>query len=348
MDPAARSPDSPERIAAAAATGGTSLRLRCSVAAGGGEGGAGSGPVLHDLRCTAELHPEVIAAAAGQLARSAVEAAEQAEAGAGAGAGTARARAAAPRAAGDLAGAPGSTADAEAPQARLELVRADCSVCPLAREVPEAGADSAAGAGRSIAGLDRAVARAEQLVDSAGLNCEIVQVEQPLREGGARPRRWQRGALFSALRRRRDPAELQPVRPVSVPAISPERGVLLAALPRATVPVPAPSRRGCTACRACEQVCPTEAIMWRATERVTDFGVVPMDCVACGLCVQTCPEDVLELTGQADVGGPVQVLHRVITARCERCDAALSPGERDRCTRCTTGTDLLDEVWSQL
>lgn len=74
--------------------------------------------------------------------------------------------------------------------------------------------------------------------------------------------------MVSLLRTRASEETAEAMRPVVVDGATPERSVLMAVLPTAVVPTVRPTvRDGCTACRACEQVCPTEAIMWRELER---------------------------------------------------------------------------------
>lgn len=45
----------------------------------------------------------------------------------------------------------------------------------------------------------------------------------------------------------------------------------------------------CTACGACEDVCPEEAIT------IEDVAVIDDDkCIECGLCIDECPVDAIE------------------------------------------------------
>lgn len=139
------------------------------------------------------------------------------------------------------------------------------------------------------------------------------------------------------------------VRPVAVEgAVSRPRGTLVAAGPR--VPLPRPHvEGGCTACRACSNACPTDALLWGETATASGLGVDPQACIACGECVRVCPEEVVSLVCDVQprrVGATLPLAH-VTHATCSRCGDVLGPGEEDRCTRCRSRASLVADVWAQ-
>ena len=58
--------------------------------------------------------------------------------------------------------------------------------------------------------------------------------------------------------------------------------------------IPVPKKEHCSACKVCEELCPTKAVqVISQTEVKFDYGA----CLQCGLCVEVCEEDVLENSG---------------------------------------------------
>ena len=53
---------------------------------------------------------------------------------------------------------------------------------------------------------------------------------------------------------------------------------------------------GCTLCRSCANVCPTNAFRYNENENNLDFKHI--NCVRCGLCEQVCPENVITLKSE--------------------------------------------------
>ena len=53
---------------------------------------------------------------------------------------------------------------------------------------------------------------------------------------------------------------------------------------------------GCTLCRSCANVCPTNAFRYNENENNLDFKHI--NCIGCGLCEQVCPENVIKLKSE--------------------------------------------------
>jgi len=53
---------------------------------------------------------------------------------------------------------------------------------------------------------------------------------------------------------------------------------------------------GCTLCRSCANVCPTNAFKFEEDGNSLHFKHI--NCVGCGLCEQVCPENVITLRGE--------------------------------------------------
>lgn len=312
---------SPERLVLAAHGAGDRLAVRCGRAASQEE--VGSSGFVQDVFCLGALHPETVAAAAAGIAA-------------------------------------GGT---------LELVSADCTDCPV-------------GASRQV---DQTVRSAQALASRVASQVEVVRREagsepaaEPDTEPDTEPDGPKRGPLRRLIARKRapkDPVSVSrrelfttltgrptdlaarevpaspagEVRRVSVPgAASRPRGTLLAAAPR--VPLPRPYvEEGCTACRACSNACPTDALLWGDTATASGLGVDPQACIACGECVRVCPEQVVSLVCDLQprrVGATVPLTH-VTHSTCARCGDALGPGEADTCTRCSSRASIVADVWAQ-
>lgn len=210
--------------------------------------------------------------------------------------------------------------------------------------------------GDCCASISIALQQARALLTGAGTHVRL-----ELRSASAgptrRPDRARDGAGFSRrdlLRSlRRDPPAQSPHPPAgmgnppSVPAVSGPRGVLLAALPSAPVPIPE-AGPGCTGCRVCERLCPTDALEWREGRDGGRLTVTPADCITCGLCVRSCPEDVLALTATAPANGPAERVASITTSRCDRCGAAQNPHDQRLCTACRSRESLLEDVLAQV
>ena len=134
--------------------------------------------------------------------------------------------------------------------------------------------------------------------------------------------------------------------PPAVPAATAPRGVLLAGLPSAPVPIPE-AQPGCTGCRVCERLCPADALQWQDTRDGGRLTVTPADCITCGLCVRSCPEDVLGLSATAPVSGPTERVVSITQPRCDRCRATLNPHDQRLCTACRSRESLLEDVLAQ-
>lgn len=225
---------------------------------------------------------------------------------------------------------------------RVTLERGDCASCPLAIHAPGVNGVMAE-VSEPATRIEETANRAEALLERSGAegSIDVTEVEAEAEASGS-VGGVSRRDLFFAARREPDPKE----EGLSVPAPTPQRGVLLAALPRAVVEHPVASP-GCTGCRICEQVCPEDAFGWSGVGGNGLLWVMPAECTACGLCVQACPEDVLSLEAltPADSGHHVA---RLQPRGCSRCGRTLVPGEQNVCTACSSRRSLLDDVWEQL
>ena len=310
---------SPERLVLAAHGAGDRLAVRCGRA--GSREEAGSSGFVQDVFCLGALHPETVAAAAAGITD-------------------------------------GGT---------LELLSAGCTDCPVGagRQV-----DHVVESGRALASrVAPAVKVARREVGSEPELLPETETETKDPTAGRR-RRWlgrrrpandpvsvSRRELFTTLTGQ--PADLAArevpaspagdVRRVAVPgAVSRPRGTLLAAASR--VPLPRPHvEDGCTACRACSNACPTDALLWGDWATTSGLGVDPQACIACGECVRVCPEEVVSLVCDLQprrVGATVSLAH-VTHSTCARCGDALGPGEAQTCTRCRSRESIVADVWAQ-
>lgn len=310
---------SPERLVLAAHGAVDRLAVRCGRAAS--QEGSESSGFVQDVFCLGALHPETVAAAAAGMA--------------GGGA--------------------------------LELVSAGCTDCPVG-----AGrqADHLVRSGRALASRVApavTVARREAgsepeprpKIEAETMNPTPGRLRRMLgrRRASTDPVSVSRRELFTTLRgqptdlaAREVPASpAGDVRRVAVPdAVSRPRGTLLAAAPR--VPLPRPYvEEGCTACRACSNACPTDALLWGDTATASGLGVDPQACIACGECVRVCPQQVVSLVCDLQprrVGATVSLTH-VTHSACTRCGDALGPGEAQTCTRCRSRASIVADVWAQ-
>ena len=257
------------------------------------------------------------------------------------------------------------------PGARLELQRADCARCPVMAgdQVAELTERAVALAGRVAPG--REVVVREPVPPSersagedggsasggAGRRRGLFRRRARKPEATVTPEAMSRRALlFGGLRPEPEPEEVDgPVRPVTAApgAVTPPRAALLAAA--GAPPLPRPyALDGCTACRACSTVCPTDALGWTTGGREEVLHVDAEACIACNECVRVCPEDVLGLASTLGGGlagrdtGLPQAVARVSVAGCDRCGTPLAAGEQGLCTRCSSRRGMLDDVWAQL
>ncbi len=212
----------------------------------------------------------------------------------------------------------------------VELMHGDCERCPLG--AGPAVADMVAAAGACLAGAGRIH---EGQVADEGAAAEVAQ----------RPTaRMSRRALFRKASPKRMAEDAVLARSSSGRGRTPRELVLESlaapALPRPHV------QRGCTACRACVQVCPQDALSFGETDDVFELSVDPTACVGCNECVRVCPEDVVEPSVRATDAGQL-ILTAVALARCDTCAMQLSPGEVDRCATCRARQSLVSDVWSQ-
>lgn len=150
------------------------------------------------------------------------------------------------------------------------------------------------------------------------------------------------------------PASSPPRVPVTQPgAVTEPRGALLAAAPGAPVPRPY-AADGCTACRACSTICPTDALGWSDIDRRHILAVDAQSCIGCNECVRVCPEEVLALacpvSEYREMHSPAfpRIVTRVTTPGCTRCGEPLAGGEKSSCTRCDSRRGMLDDIWTQL
>ncbi len=212
----------------------------------------------------------------------------------------------------------------------VELMRGDCDHCPLGAEEAVAAMVSAArgclvDAGQILVG---------QVADT-GASAEVAQ-----RPAAGMSRR----ALFRRASPTRMAEDAKLARASAGGRKGPRELVLQSvadpALPRPHV------LSGCTACRACVQVCPRDALSFRETDDVFELTVDPAACVGCDECVRVCPENVVAPSRRLQDATPVQ-LTTVVTHRCTSCGMPLSPGETDGCSACSARRSLVSDVWAQ-
>ena len=320
----------PERIIEAAVDNPGGFAVRCGALAGKE---VPDGPVA-DRRlgvwCLAGMHPETVAAAAARLDPGAV----------------------------------------------LELRHADCSACPVAA------------ATRMAELTEQAVRLSARVAPQRRVEMCRVELEESPPEpsaGGSEERRP--AATTRPARRwgRRRQARPQPPEPVVTPgkvsrrrlllgladppagepgdadrptasrpgAVTPARGVLLAAVPAPPLPRPF-AAEGCTGCRACSRTCPTDALGWITRLPHQTLYVDPESCIGCAECVRVCPAGVLDLGETPGDPGPAatpvepQVVATVALQACRRCGAVLAASESDTCTRCSSRRSIADDVWARL
>ncbi|RMF13303.1 MAG: 4Fe-4S dicluster domain-containing protein, partial [Gammaproteobacteria bacterium] len=81
----------------------------------------------------------------------------------------------------------------------------------------------------------------------------------------------------------------------------------------------------CTQCRACAQVCPTDALA--ETEDPVGLQFTATTCAQCGICEAACPEQAIRLEPGLDMNpdrrDTPQTLFEVNMARCTRCGAPI-------------------------
>ncbi len=253
-----------------------------------------------------------------------------------------------------LAAASVQVADEESGERKVDLLRGECGDCPLAVRAPTPnGGLEDVETGEVPGRVSDIVDFAQGLLERSGAGGEhlfeilVPEGERPEPRKSRREQKKARGVsrrdlLFGGLREAdedHDPT-------LSVPGPTPQRSVLLAALPQAIVDHPVASP-GCTGCRICEQVCPEKAFGWSGVGGNGLLWVSPADCTACGICVQACPEDVLDLQPVTPADSAHQ-LARIQPRGCTKCGRGLVPGETEVCTVCSSRRNLLDDVWKHL
>lgn len=212
----------------------------------------------------------------------------------------------------------------------VELMRGDCEKCPLGAGhavtamVSESG-DCLDGARRIHLGV---VAESDEPVEAIQRPASRMSRRSLFRK--ASPKKMAEDAVGAgnSVRGGRTPRELV-LETLAQPA-----------LPHLRV------KDGCTACRACVNVCPQDALTFSDADDVFALTVDPTACVQCGECSRVCPEDVMH--PHARLPDPsAELLTRVQLHRCDVCGMRLSPGEIERCAACTSRQSLVSDVWSQ-
>ncbi len=225
-----------------------------------------------------------------------------------------------------VAAAAGALADGGA----VELVHGDCDRCPLG--AGDAVAAMVANAGACLAGVGRI--HVGQVADE-GVPAEVAQ----------RPSaRMSRRSLFRKASPRHMAEEAVRARSSAHGGRTPRdlvlRSVTSPALPRPHV------HAGCTACRACINVCPKDALTSTGADDLFELSVDPAACVGCDECARVCPEDVVSPSTRLPDAEPL-ILTTVTVRRCTTCGMPLSPGESGNCSRCGSRQSLVSDVWSQ-
>ena len=225
-----------------------------------------------------------------------------------------------------VAAAAGALADGGA----VELMHGDCERCPLG--AGEAVEEMVAEAGATLAGAGRI--HVGQVADE-GETAEVAQ----------RPSsRMSRRSLFRKASPRRLAEDSVLAHASGGGGRTPRELVLqnvaAPALPRPHV------QAGCTACRACINVCPKDALSGTGSDDAVELSVDPASCVGCDECARVCPEGVVLRSHRLPDAAPL-VLTTVTVRRCDACGMPLSPGELNRCATCSSRQSLVSDVWSQ-
>ena len=212
----------------------------------------------------------------------------------------------------------------------VELLHGDCERCPL-------GAAPA---------VDELVSAARACLAGAALIHQgRVADEGAAAESAQRPTaRMSRRALFRKASPKRMAEDAVQARSSSSSGRTP-RELLLESVTHPALPRPR-IQPGCTACRACVQVCPQDALSFCESNDVFELSVDPTACVGCDECVRVCPENIVAPSRRTtDAGQPLLAV--VELARCDLCAMLLSPGEVERCASCHSRRSLVSDVWSQ-
>lgn len=246
-----------------------------------------------------------------------------------------------------------ATALALQPGSTLTLTRAQCSGCPSAQQT------------RVEAVVHESVDLLQRLDDggrrvvSASTSPEAPDSRQHLaaRPSTASWRGWSRRELLTAGR--------SGARAAPAPAVTPARAELLS---RSAAPSSVPGQlthpvdaQGCTFCRACAAVCPTQAL-WighlPADDTEPDVGeallalaVDPARCVGCARCEQVCVDGLLTLGCAPEPASPDQgrvgrlvVLAQDERSACDTCERPLGPGEQGACQACESARMLVADL----
>jgi len=248
-----------------------------------------------------------------------------------------------------------ATAFALRPGAALTLTRSLCSDCPTAQRarvdvVIEKSMDL-------LARVDDGHRRI--LVTTSSAEADESQPDGEASPGRARRGQWTRRELFTGGRSRGRAVPPRAVTPARAELFSHSSNPSLVTL-QLTHPTHAP---GCTLCRACAMVCPTQAMRLESlAEGGTESGsgsgqrsltVDPDCCVGCGRCAEVCVDDLLMLglgpkrptTRRAPTArSRLIVLARGEESACETCQQPLTPGEQGACSRCESAAVLVSDV----
>ncbi|GBD85892.1 ferredoxin [bacterium BMS3Abin02] len=208
-----------------------------------------------------------------------------------------------------------------------------CEECPIgsAHTVITTTADSV----NALLGNPKAILLASETAGTSGVR-EIID--------GAHPH-FTRRALFGLVRDRA--AELADRDPVgSVPS---SRARLLAHLPMVdemeTGQVPFADVRidpdACTACGACVQFCPTDALMMPPGDEDFAISFLPASCLDCGICAVACPDSAVSFGDRIEGLNNVRTLVAGALAACESCEtptvSKVGADGRILCTWCRHG-----------
>lgn len=238
--------------------------------------------------------------------------------------------------------------------ATLTLARAQCSECPSAQQ---ARVEAVVGESvRLLQHLDdagRGIAVSELGATAVG-KAAPVPSRRPVERSG-----WSRRELLTGRRDSSAPTRSREVTPARADLMnhSPDPSWTAERLPR---PIRA---EGCTLCRACVRVCPTQALrVGRLPPDETGpddpdtrvaLAVDPRQCLGCGRCAQVCVDAVLTLavapvaTPQSRRVGRLLVLAEAQEAGCAGCGQPLGPRERALCHACLSARSLTGDVLAQ-
>jgi Pyruvate/2-oxoacid:ferredoxin oxidoreductase delta subunit len=102
----------------------------------------------------------------------------------------------------------------------------------------------------------------------------------------------------------------------------------------------------CTACAACEVICPTATLLSEDEGKLRTFSYHHYQCICCGACVEVCPEDAASLRHELKPVRFFQIFSRrkirsVALAECKSCGGLFAPEPQLEKIRGTISADYI-------